>query len=131
MSYHLINLTLLLGLVLLSQPTAHAGEVFKCVENGKTSFTPAPQQGANCHPLSIDTTPTPAVPEYETDYNPRITSEQAEDRALDARYRELIRNDPDALRRKENEEIARDLSKEPVIVRPPYQYQRGRMYFPR
>lgn len=114
---------LLLGLALLCRLAIGAEQVYKCVEGGKTRFSATPGAGGgNCQPMALDPPPPPdPVNEARKDKKSRA----AEEKAQDARLRDLIQNDPDAQRRAQSAEMAKSLARQPVPV-PSWGGGRGR-----
>ena len=108
---------LLAGLAALAHAAVGAEPVYKCVEGGKTSFSSAPPAGAgNCQPMKLDAAqPGPAEAETARQRQGRAGAAQ-EEKAQAARIRDLIQNDPDALRRAQNMDMAKSLARQPVPV---------------
>lgn len=51
---HQLSLRVLIGLMALSCPLAWAGDVYKCVSGGKTSFSSRPiGEGQDCQPVEL------------------------------------------------------------------------------
>jgi hypothetical protein len=103
---------------------AIAETVYKCVENGKTRFTSTPTEvGTNCQPLDLHV--PQANPAELAQQEKKERKAAAEDRAEDAKIRELLKNDPDRISQAQRMEAAKSLARQPVPV-PNLSNSRGR-----